>query len=36
MTQPSLKEQIVVSKQLRPSEIKIKDVPFQFKSAICT
>jgi predicted transcriptional regulator of viral defense system len=25
-----LKEQIVVSKQLRPSEIKIKDVPFQF------
>lgn len=30
ITQPSLKEQIVVSKQLRPSEIKIKDVPFQF------
>lgn len=29
-TQPSLKEQIVVSKQLRPSEIKIKDIPFQF------
>ncbi len=30
ITQPSLKEQIVVSKQVRPSEIKIKDVPFQF------
>lgn len=30
ITQPSLKEQIVVSKQLRPSEIKIKNVPFQF------
>jgi len=30
ITQPSLKEQIVVSKQLRPSEYKIKDVPFQF------
>jgi predicted transcriptional regulator of viral defense system len=30
ITQPSLKEQIVVSKQLRPSEIIIKDVPFQF------
>lgn len=30
ITQPSLKEQIVVSKQLRPSEIKIKDVSFQF------
>jgi predicted transcriptional regulator of viral defense system len=30
ITQPSLKEQIVVSKQLRPTEIKIKDVPFQF------
>jgi predicted transcriptional regulator of viral defense system len=30
ITQPSLKEHIVVSKQLRPSEIKIKDVPFQF------
>ncbi|MCO5254504.1 MAG: transcriptional regulator [Bacteroidetes bacterium] len=30
ITQPSLKEQIVVSKQLRPSEIKIKEVPFQF------
>lgn len=30
ITQPSLKEQIVVSKQLRPSEIKIKDIPFHF------
>jgi predicted transcriptional regulator of viral defense system len=30
ITQPSLKEQIVVSKQIRPSELKIKDVPFQF------
>jgi predicted transcriptional regulator of viral defense system len=30
ITQPSLKEQIVVSKQLRPSEIRIKNVPFQF------
>ena len=30
ITQPSLKEQIVVSKQLRPSEIIIKNVPFQF------
>lgn len=30
ITQPSLKEQIVVAKQIRPSEIKIKDVPFQF------
>ena len=30
ITQSSLKEQIVVSKQIRPSEIKIKDVPFQF------
>jgi len=30
ITQPSLKEQIVVSKQIRPSLIKIKDVPFQF------
>ncbi len=30
ITQPSMKEQIVVSKQIRPSEIKIKDVPFQF------
>ncbi len=30
IVQPSLKEQIVVSKQIRPSEIKIKEVPFQF------
>jgi len=30
LTQPSLKEHIVVSKQLRPAEIKIKNVPFQF------
>jgi predicted transcriptional regulator of viral defense system len=30
ITQPSLKEQIVVSKQIRPSEIRIKDVPIQF------
>jgi predicted transcriptional regulator of viral defense system len=30
ITQPSLKEQIVVPKQIRPSEIKIKNVPFQF------
>ena len=30
ITQPSLKEQIVVSRQIRPSTIKIKDVPFQF------
>ncbi len=30
ITQPSLKEQIVVSKQLRPSEIKIKNIAFQF------
>jgi len=30
ITQPSLKEQIVVFKQIRPSEIKIKNVSFQF------
>ena len=30
ITQPSLKEQIVVAKQVRPSEIKIKKIPFQF------
>lgn len=30
ITQPSLKEQIVVSQQIRPSTIQIKDVPFQF------
>lgn len=29
-TQPSLKEQIVVSKQIKPSIINIKGVPFQF------
>lgn len=28
--QPSLKEQIVVAKQLRPTQIEIKGVPFQF------
>jgi len=30
ITQPSLKEQIIVSKQLRPSEIKIRNIYFQF------
>lgn len=30
ITQPSLQEQIVVSKQQRPSVLKIKDIPFQF------
>ncbi|MFO7615029.1 MAG: hypothetical protein R6W71_10355 [Bacteroidales bacterium] len=30
ITQPSLKEQIVVAKQIRPSCIRVKDVPFQF------
>jgi predicted transcriptional regulator of viral defense system len=30
ITQPSLKEQIVVSKQIKPSELKINEVPFQF------
>jgi len=30
ITQPSLKEQIVVSRQVRPSTIKIKEIPFQF------
>lgn len=30
ITQPSLKEQIVVAKQLKPSTLKIKDVSFQF------
>ena len=30
ITQPSLKEQIVVAKQIRPSTLKIKDVKFQF------
>ncbi|AIM38371.1 transcriptional regulator [Sphingobacterium sp. ML3W] len=28
--QPSLKEQIVVAKQMRPSQIEIKGIPFQF------
>jgi predicted transcriptional regulator of viral defense system len=30
ITQPSLKQQIVVAKQIRPSTINVKDVPFQF------
>ncbi len=30
ITQPSLKQQIVVSKQIRPSTINVKDVVFQF------
>ena len=30
ITQPSLKEQIVVAKQMRPSTLKIKNVDFQF------
>jgi predicted transcriptional regulator of viral defense system len=30
ITQPSLKEQIVVNQQVRPSVINIKNVPFQF------
>jgi len=30
ITQPSLKEQIVVQKQIKPSTIYIKNVPFQF------
>lgn len=30
ITQPSLNEQIVVSKQIRPSKIKVKEVTFQF------
>lgn len=30
ITQPSLKEQIVVASQLKPSMLKINDVPFQF------
>jgi predicted transcriptional regulator of viral defense system len=30
ITQPSLKEQIVVNKQVKPLEIKVKDVQFQF------
>lgn len=30
ITQPSLKEQIVVSQQIRPSTLKVKGIPFQF------
>lgn len=30
ITQPSLKEQIVVSKQISPSVLTIRDIPFQF------
>jgi len=30
ITQPSLKEQVVVSNQMRPSILNIKNVPFQF------
>jgi predicted transcriptional regulator of viral defense system len=30
ITQPSLKEQIVVAQQIKPSHLKIKDVHFQF------
>lgn len=30
ITQPSLKEQVVVAKQMRPSTLKIKDIDFQF------
>ncbi|KKL78634.1 hypothetical protein LCGC14_2022870, partial [marine sediment metagenome] len=30
ITQPSLKEQIVVAKQIRPSSLNIKNVTFQF------
>lgn len=30
ITQPSLKEQVVVAKQMRPSSIKVKNVRFQF------
>lgn len=30
ITQPSLKQQIVVAKQIRPSTFNVKDVPFQF------
>lgn len=30
ITQPALKEQIVVNKQLKPSTLKIKNIPFQF------
>lgn len=30
ITQPALKEQIVVNKQIKPAILKIKDIPFQF------
>lgn len=30
ITQPALKEQIVVNQQFKPTEIKVKDIPFQF------
>lgn len=30
ITQPALREQIVVNKQIKPSVIKIKNIPFQF------
>ncbi|RLD66275.1 MAG: transcriptional regulator [Bacteroidetes bacterium] len=30
ITQPSLKQQIVVAKQIRPSTIKVKDISFQY------
>lgn len=30
ITQPALKEQIVVNKQIKPSILKIKNIPFQF------
>lgn len=30
ITQPSLKEQIVVNKQIKPSTIHVKEIPFQF------
>ena len=30
ITQPALKEQIVVNKQIKPSVLKIKNIPFQF------
>lgn len=30
ITQPSLKEQVVVAKQIRPSKLKVKNIEFQF------
>ena len=30
ITQPSIKEQVVVNKQIKPSILKIKNIPFQF------